>query len=141
MAAARKKKRPKAKAKTKTKAPGGVWADVTSYGLQINGFRWRTALGQPVVEIQLTGTVIDASKPASIGAIQFFNDPAQVPYDQAGWTGDPPTAMQAFMRLPLSLFDQVVRLLGQRHGVRFSAHVPASGPTQVTLTQIAYTPV
>jgi hypothetical protein len=137
--AAGKKKRPKAKAKTK--APGGVWADVTSYGLQVNGFRWRTALGQAVVEIQLTGTVIEASKPASIGAIQFFHDPAQVPHDQADWTGDPPTAMQAFMRLPLSMFEQVVRLLGQRHGVRFSAHVPETGPTQVTLTQIAYTPI
>jgi len=137
--AASRKRRPKAK--VKAKASGSVWADVTSYGLQVNGFRWRTALGQPVIEIQLTGTVIDTSKPASIGAIQFFHESTPVPHDQAGWTGDPPAAMQAFMRLPLSMFDQVVRLLGQRHGVRFSAHVPATGPAQLTLTQIAYTPV
>jgi hypothetical protein len=129
------------KKRSKAKATGGVWADVTSYGLQVSGFRWRTALGQPVVEIQLTGTVIDAAKPASIGAVQFFHESTGVPHDRADWSGDPPQAMQAFMRLPLGMFDQVVRLLGQRHGVRFSAHVPATGPVQVTLTQIAYTPV
>ena len=127
--------------KRKAKLTGTAWADITAYNLQIGGFKWRTAKGDPVVEINLTGLVIGAGKLVSIGAIQFYHDSTPVPFDQAGWSGDPPDAMSAYMRLPLAMFDTVIQLLDRHRGVRISANVPAGGPTQITLTQLVYTPV